>query len=71
MLGGGFADGPDGVGAGERLVAAVRVLFHVDDAELDAARDGVEVGGDEATHVGEAVAEVGVETPGDGGGAED
>lgn len=71
VLGGGFADGPDGVGARERFVAAVGLLFYVDDAELDAARDGVQFWGGEAAHVREAVAEVGVEASGDGGGAED
>ena len=71
VLGGGFADRPDGVGAGEHFVAAVRVFFDVDDAELDAPRDGVQVRGHEAAHGGEAGPEVGVQAAGDGGGAED
>ena len=71
VLGGCFADGVDGVGAGEELVVAVRIALDVDDAQLHAARDGVQVWCHEAPEVGKARAEVGVQAAGDGGGAED
>ena len=67
----GFADRPDDVGAGEVAVATVGFFVDVDDAELDAAGDGVQFGGDEAGDGGEALVEEGVEAAGDGGGAED
>ena len=70
VLSGCFANGPDSVRASEGFIPAIRILFNVDDAELDAAGDGVEVWRDEATHVWEAGVEVGVEASGDGGGAE-
>ena len=68
---GGFADGPDGVRTGEHFVAVVGLLVHVHDTELDPPGDGVEVGRDETAHVGEALAEVRVQTSGDGCRAED
>ena len=58
VVGVGFADLPDCVGAGEHFVAAVGVLVYVYDAELDAAGDGVQVGGYETGHVGEAFGKV-------------
>ena len=57
--------------AGEVAVAAVGGAVDVDGAELDAARDGVEFGGDDAFARGEAFVDEFVEGVGDGGGAED
>lgn len=71
LLGGIFANVPDGLGAGEVSVSLIGDLFNIDDGELDATGNGVEVGGNETESFGEALVEEGVERFGDSGGAED
>lgn len=52
-----FADLPDHVGAGKLALAGVGGFVDVDDAQLDAARDGVESRRDEAFDGWEAFVE--------------
>lgn len=66
-----LGDVVEDIGAGEGFVAAVGFGFGIDDRELDAARDGVDVGSDDAVDFGEGGAETSIERAGDGGRAED
>ena len=67
----GFANSVDCIGAREVAVSFVRRALDINDAELDAARDGVEIRSYKAFHGGEVVAKVVIQGSRDGGGAED
>lgn len=71
VLGRFASDGEDGFGTGEVLVISVGVAGDVNDTELHATGDGVEVRRDDAPHLGVVDGEVVIELFGDGGGAAD